>query len=261
MTRDQAVASVLAVARAEVGVREEPRGSNGGPRVLQYLASVGIRRPAYWCAAFVSWVGREALGDAWPLPMTASCDVLLDFARRHGILVEHNPRPSDVFLVMASPSDATHTGYAAGVTPDSIATIEGNSNDDGSRNGYEVAARPARARTGRLRYIRWTDLIEETAPGWTLAVGASTRLPLVVEDGTSWVGLRALMEALHGSAASQSLGWDDGPTWRGAPIPVPHRLDGGTTLVPVRLAARWQGLGAVPNESARTVALVRLTGS
>ena len=261
MTRDQAAASVLAVARAEVGVQEEPRGSNWGPRVAQYLAAVGWKKPAYWCAAFVSWVGREALGDAWPLPLTASCDVLLDFARRHGVLLESSPRPSDLFLVMASPSDATHTGYVAGVTPESVATVEGNSNDDGSRNGYEVAARPARARTGRLRYIRWTDLIEETEPGWTLAVGASTRLPLLVEDGTSWVALRPLLRALHGTQADTALGWDDGPTWRGAPIPVLHRLVEGTALVPVRPAARWQGLGVLPNESARTVALVRLTGS
>jgi hypothetical protein len=259
MTRAEAVAAVLATARGEVGVAEEPRGSNWGPRVAQYLAVTGWRKPAYWCAAFVAWVGREALGESWPLPLSASCDVLLDHARRHRVLFEHDPRPGDLFLVMASHDDATHVGFVTGVASDSVATVEGNSNSGGSRNGWEVAARPARPRTGRLRYVRWADLIEETEPGWTLLVGASLRLPLVVEDGASWVGVRALLEALHGSAADTLLGWEDGPTWRGAPIPVPVRVAGGVAYGRLRDLARWQGLGVLPNEGARTVALVRPT--
>lgn len=45
----------LATALAEVGTKEVPSGSNWGPRVSQYLKSVGISFPAAWCLAFVHW--------------------------------------------------------------------------------------------------------------------------------------------------------------------------------------------------------------
>ena len=47
---------------------------------------------------------------------------------------------------MASPlrntaTDWTHTGFAHGPSAEVFSTIEGNTNDDGSNNGYEVCAR------------------------------------------------------------------------------------------------------------------------
>lgn len=66
----------LQLGAAEVGVEEQPRGSNGGPRVNQYLVGVDCRgdwlldldpdeRP--WCARFVVWTVMSAVAELGPL--------------------------------------------------------------------------------------------------------------------------------------------------------------------------------------------------
>lgn len=141
--------AVLAAARALLPVREEPRNSNAGQMVEAMLAGVGNRAGDPWCAAFVHHAGYAALGKAWPLPPTASCAVLGDHATNHGWLVE-TPEPGDVFLCW---SDAhgrfAHTGFVT-----ETGTLEGNTNDGGSREGYGVFARK-RAWKPKDRFIRW----------------------------------------------------------------------------------------------------------
>ena len=53
-----------------LGVKEEPLGSNSGPRVDEYLKYAGKSAPNAWCAAFVNWClgqnnikGAGALGN------------------------------------------------------------------------------------------------------------------------------------------------------------------------------------------------------
>jgi hypothetical protein len=47
-----------------------------------------------------------------------------------------------IFLLRGKqPGDWIHTGFAHSFTPGSFSTIEGNSNDEGSRNGHEMCAR------------------------------------------------------------------------------------------------------------------------
>lgn len=49
---DELGAALIEWARGELGVTEAT--TNWGPEVSTYLASVGIRYPAMWCAAFIS---------------------------------------------------------------------------------------------------------------------------------------------------------------------------------------------------------------
>ena len=56
----------VGIAMGELGVREEPTGSNTGPRIREYLSGcarwgrpVGLDK-GQWCAAFASWCGNEA---------------------------------------------------------------------------------------------------------------------------------------------------------------------------------------------------------
>lgn len=61
----------LAVARAELGCREDPPGSNNGPAVRRYFAGSTVAPPAAWCAAFLRWCLREAAlrsGARQPIP-------------------------------------------------------------------------------------------------------------------------------------------------------------------------------------------------
>lgn len=71
------VERTLGIAAAEVGVMEVPPGSNRGPRVDEYLESVGLdpSEDSYpWCAAFVYWSFQKAaaqLGSENPCIRTA----------------------------------------------------------------------------------------------------------------------------------------------------------------------------------------------
>jgi len=46
-----------------------------------------------------------------------------------------------IFLVRRSSTDWTHTGLATAFNHDAFETIEGNTNNEGSREGYEVCSR------------------------------------------------------------------------------------------------------------------------
>ncbi len=50
----------LAWADSQVGVREQPRGSNHGPEVKEYLLSVGLPQGHPWCAAGAYWCCLKA---------------------------------------------------------------------------------------------------------------------------------------------------------------------------------------------------------
>ena len=54
---------IIKIARKEMidgGPNKETEGPNKGPQVRKYLGFCGESEPAYWCAAFVSWVVNEA---------------------------------------------------------------------------------------------------------------------------------------------------------------------------------------------------------
>lgn len=155
---DPLLGKVLEVAAGEVGVREEPPGSNRGPRVDEYLRALGLD-PAQgsfaWCAAFVFWCFRQAadgLGrdnpvirtggvlDHWRraqqqgIPRLATTDAVDDPGRI---------RPGMIF-VLAAGGGAGHTGLVESVQGGRLITVEGNTNDDGSREGIGVFRRNGR---------------------------------------------------------------------------------------------------------------------
>jgi len=141
---------IVPVAELFVGWVRETTGANDGPWVEAIQRTTGNKKGDAWCASFVNFVLDIAFKDMNPLPCTASCDVLLEFARKHDLLT-NDPVPGDVFLVMKTPTDATHTGIVTEVLKDSIKTIEGNTNRQGAREGNGVWAR-VRLKTG-LHFI------------------------------------------------------------------------------------------------------------
>ncbi|MEX2177776.1 MAG: hypothetical protein WD801_03640 [Gemmatimonadaceae bacterium] len=169
-------ALVVATASAFIGLREEG-GDNRGLMIELMLGGVQMPAGQPWCAAFVHHVGRWSHYDyasrrsSWPLPATASCYVLGSFASRKGVLVSH-AMVGDVFLIFKPELRRfAHTGFiahvhACGATPAGnpwydCETIEGNTNEKGSRNGTSVLRQQRRfypnARAGD-QFIRWVDL-------------------------------------------------------------------------------------------------------
>lgn len=146
---------VLAAARALLGVREIPRGSNRGPAIEAMLRLTGLGPGEPWCAAYVAWVGQAALSEAWPLPLTASCERLHRAAEGRGWLTER-PEAGDVFLLwFPRLGRFAHTGFVELLARDGgTQTIEGNTNGGGSRDGWGCFAR-ARRFGAQDRFIRW----------------------------------------------------------------------------------------------------------
>lgn len=149
---------VLAVARGLRFVREEPRNSNRGQAVEAMLELTGLGPGQPWCAALVAWVGQTALGKDWPLPLTASC-AALGAAADAKRLLRQSPQAGDVFLIhFASLGRFAHTGFVVGVQAGAVTTLEGNTNDGGSRDGWGVFQR-TRHFTVADRFIRWEDAL------------------------------------------------------------------------------------------------------
>lgn len=147
---------VLSIARSQLGCAEQPRGSNWGPSVHGYLASVGINFPAAWCMAFCYWCVEKACREAGvDNPLHRTGGVMAQWNAMRG--TPHRvskPRRGDLF-VMSFGRGLGHVGFVERVEGDRIATIEGNSNDEGSREGYEVCRKPGgRAISSCVGFIR-----------------------------------------------------------------------------------------------------------
>ncbi len=131
----------LKIATTQIGVQEVPKGSNAGPQVEKYLKSVGLGKGYAWCMAFVFYCSLEASkkkGTILSLKKTAG---VMDQWNSKPTLRKSIPEAGDVFI-MDFGKGVGHTGLVEKVlSSTTIQTIEGNTNTDGSREGYAVCRR------------------------------------------------------------------------------------------------------------------------
>jgi Putative peptidoglycan binding domain/CHAP domain len=152
------LAETLKFAATQIGVMEQPLGSNRGPQVDQYLRSAGFdptQGSFPWCAAFVYFCFQQAatsLGLANPVIKTAG---VLDHWNRAG--AAGIPRlstaecvddpslvlPGMIFIIVNN-NGSGHCGLVEAITGTFLTTIEGNTNDNGSREGIGVFRRQKR---------------------------------------------------------------------------------------------------------------------
>lgn len=132
-------AAFISAARAEVGVREV--GNNGGRRVEEFLASVGLSRGNPWCMAFVYFVAKEAsddTGQAHRLAKTGHVLTAYNTARNKLMAYPaEEGKTGDVFI-MDFGGGRGHTGIIVAAKNGLWDTIEGNTNEGGSREGDGV---------------------------------------------------------------------------------------------------------------------------
>lgn len=145
----------LTVAYARQHVAQHPMeagGDNRGPWVRAYMSTDG---PEWrWCAGFVCFALEQAcktLGKPMPIASSGSCDVLAMEAKQKKCFVPGSSVASGavakaklvggLFLVRKSPTDWVHVGIVSGADAATLDTLEGNTNDDGSANGFEAVAR------------------------------------------------------------------------------------------------------------------------
>jgi lysozyme family protein len=149
------LSKAVSVAATQIGVLEQPIGSNCGPQVEQYQAAVGVDKGEPWCAAFAFWCFQQAaisLKRANPIIRTGSVVEHWNLAREKGVPVvmteaaRQNPellRPGMLFI-MATGGGTGHTGIVERIIGGRLVTIEGNTNDTGSREGIGVFRRSTR---------------------------------------------------------------------------------------------------------------------
>lgn len=127
----------------------EVGGANRGPWVRLYMNGFD-GDDALWCAGFAVFVMRQAadsMNASLPIAGSFSCDTLAQQGKDAGMFLEESQAsadqltPGSFFLVRKTPTDWTHTGLVEDVFEDSFTTIEGNTNDSGHRDGYEVCRR------------------------------------------------------------------------------------------------------------------------
>lgn len=147
--------AVLRFARQHLAQRPvEAGGDNMGPWVRVYMG--GNQGGSWrWCAGFITFVMKQAceqLNRPMPIEGSYSCDSLVYQAREAGLFVRGTSvanggvtwpslGTSQVFLVRRTATDWTHTGFSFEGDASIFSTIEGNTNDDGSANGFEVCQR------------------------------------------------------------------------------------------------------------------------
>jgi Putative peptidoglycan binding domain len=141
----------LAVLYARQHLAQNPReigGQNMGPWVRLYMdGNQGVAWP--WCAGFATFVLRQAastLGVKLPVTRTFSCDVLAGSASSPASFSAGCPdykaiTPGSLFFVKRTKNDWEHVGLVTATEPQAFHTIEGNTNDSGDREGYEVCER------------------------------------------------------------------------------------------------------------------------
>ena len=125
----------LAAAQSQLGVAEQPPGSNDGPQIAQYRSAVaGSYAGAPWCAYFVSWAAAQAgspIGDGGK--GEGSVEGITAWAQRTGRLTS-TPQPGDLILF-----GTRHVGIVESVNADgTLTTIEGNSSDGVHRRVHEA---------------------------------------------------------------------------------------------------------------------------
>ena len=143
----------IKVAITQIGQEESPIGSNWGYPVSEYLASVGIDFPASWCMAFVYWCFNYAasnIGTVNPLVKTGGVLKAYNSAVSHH---QSSPQEGDIFI-MDLGHGLGHCGIVELIDGSNIHTIDGNTNDTGSREGYAVE-RKIRAKSTIKGYLRY----------------------------------------------------------------------------------------------------------
>lgn len=148
--------------RTHTHVREVPAFSNWGQAVQAFLALCGISDPNPWCMAFLTYVGRKAFGAAWVIPRFALVNAFATWAKQQGIrMLPSEAQVGDAFVIWY-PTERRfrHVGVICGPrdADGKWETIEGNTNDGGSREGNGVFIR-RRALGDADRIIQWWRVI------------------------------------------------------------------------------------------------------
>jgi hypothetical protein len=152
---------VLNVARSQLGVREDPPGSN---RVL-YASWAGIPGLA-WCGAFVCWCLEQA--GALDVPRFVWTPSGAQAYKDRGRW-DHIPSIGDVvFFTWPEVGRICHVGLVEAVREDGVVTIEGNTDERGGGTGGKV-----------MRQVRRANMTGFGQPAYDALAPATSQVPAI----------------------------------------------------------------------------------
>jgi hypothetical protein len=160
--RNPLVTKVRQIYTAQIGIREiQP---NSGAAVEQYLKYVNLPKGNPWCAAFVCWVlgkaGVDNPGTGWSPALFGSARVVWkreepgskiqgpgSRSKESGLLAGP-PRVADVFgIYFPEKGRIAHVGFIDEWDGTWLISVEGNTNESGSREGDGVYRKRRLVRT------------------------------------------------------------------------------------------------------------------
>lgn len=135
-------AQIAAIAASQLGVAEQPRGSNDGPTIARYRTATAGAGVGPWCAYFTSWVADQAGVPVGPSGQGIGyVPTVKQWAEQTGRYIPAGSAPPQVgdLVVFDRGGDGVldHIGVVTGASPDGgIRTVEGNSSDRVSARSY-----------------------------------------------------------------------------------------------------------------------------
>jgi hypothetical protein len=127
----------LVIAQRFVGVREERK--NSGPDIDRWLSWVGLQPGQPWCMAFVHGMYKMAAMELGPTesPWPATGSVWRCWNTVPDLWKSDRSSQGAVFVHITT-ENTGHCGFVVGVDGDDYLTVEGNTNEEGSREGDGV---------------------------------------------------------------------------------------------------------------------------
>lgn len=149
--------------KAFVGAKEVQ--VNTGTFVQWVQQATGNAPPDPWCASMQGKIGHAILGDKWPVPLTASCKAVGDWAQKNNVL-ETAPEVGALMLFYGENDSRgarfNHIGCVVKVIDsNTVQTIEGNTSEPSSRvrdgTGCFLKTRDIRSYD---RFVMWWKVME-----------------------------------------------------------------------------------------------------
>lgn len=163
------VEQVLSVARCFRGLGETKSRENTSQIVDWFLKFTSLGPGYPWCAAYLSFVGWQALSDdlgktsMWPLTVTAGVASMHKDAKAKGVVAGPNEGVrGDIYIVWYGNLGGGRFGHCGFILkklgPNQYLEVSGNTSAAGSREGWAVNVKK-RTLKPTDRVIKWATLL------------------------------------------------------------------------------------------------------
>lgn len=143
---------ILKIARAEIGITENPINSNNVKYNTEYYGKKVSGSKYPWCCSFVWWVFKEAGASDlfYSGKKTASCSTLYSYHKKKGQAITGDYQPGDmIFFNFSGKKKIQHVGICESYDKanGTITTIDGNTGTTNEANGGAVMRRTRKIST------------------------------------------------------------------------------------------------------------------